>query len=328
MTEEKDGKFIHLIPGFIRHDFPRKLIALFFAVLVYYIVSYKIGKSVKVQGVPVNIAVPAELVNMDSTVPKVTVTLRGSERRLSRISPADIKIKVKVDESKFMPELPYNLRINPEDVKTPLGTRVVSIVPSEMLLLLENKISKPVEIKAKFNSVRNLPKDYAVGKVKLNPSSAMVTGPKSIVEKIQVISTSPIPLDKTTVDNFDYRVKLTGNYNDVKITPEAVTAEVEIVKEYLSRTFKTIPIRILRSTGNSRLKAEFVSTPHADVVVSGVKGQIMQLKPKLIKPYVDISGLDKPGNYSVGVHCWVDFQDVSIKSIYPKQVQVKLIKAK
>jgi len=321
--EDEKKSWLRWIPGFIRNDFPRKLIALFFALLVYAIVYNKIGTSVNIQGVPVDVTVPAELVNMDSTTPKITVTLRGSERWLNRIVAGDIKIKARVEESKFIPDLPYSLKINPEDIKLPVGVRLATYSPQEVLLVLESKIARPINIKAKFNSVQNLPSDYVVGKVKLNPATAMVTGPKSVVEKIQSISTEPIPLDGSTVESFEYQVKLADHYPGVKITPDTVTAEVEIIKEYLARTFKSIPLRVLRD-GDQKLRCDFVSTPHADIAVSGPKGQIAKLTDDRIRPYIDISSLDKPGSYMVDIRCWIDFPGVTVQGISPRQVQINL----
>ncbi|MDD3119391.1 MAG: hypothetical protein PHQ27_09445, partial [Victivallales bacterium] len=78
MAEETDHKWLNWVPGIIRHDFLRKLIALIFALMMFYIISYKVGRTVNLNSVPVHVVLPAELINMDSSPPKVTVTLRGN----------------------------------------------------------------------------------------------------------------------------------------------------------------------------------------------------------------------------------------------------------
>ncbi|MDD3118626.1 MAG: CdaR family protein, partial [Victivallales bacterium] len=265
-----------------------------------------------------------ELINMDSSPQKVTVTLRGNERWLSRTLPGDIKIRADVDASRFIPGQQYNLRIMPEDIKTPLGLRVTAVNPENLCLILEQRISKPVAIKAKFNSRANLSHDYAVGNVNINPATAMVTGAKSVVEKIEAISTEPIPLDANTMESFEYQIKLADNYLGITVTPDTVTAEVEIVREYLTRTFETLPIRIMTGVENAKMMVEFNSTPHVNVTISGLRGNINNLRPEMVRPYIDISGLDKPGSYSVDVGCWTDAKNTRVVSIYPRQVQVRL----
>ena len=87
---------------------------------------------------------------------------------------------------------------------------------------------------------------------------------------------------------------------------------------------QSLPIRILEASGNDKLRFELLTSPHADITLSGVKDKIAKLKPELIKPYIDLSGLDKPGNYMADVRCWVDFPAIEILNVYPRQVQVKI----
>ena len=115
-------RIISLIPGIIRRDFVRKMIALFFALLVFFTVSYKTGQMARVQGVTVNLILPAGIVCMDETLPKVSLKVKGaSERRLNLLTPRDFSIDLKVEERKFIMGEPYPLRIDPQDVKSPVG---------------------------------------------------------------------------------------------------------------------------------------------------------------------------------------------------------------
>ena len=323
MPEDNNNKWLNWVPGIIRHDFIRKIIALIFALMMFYIISYKVGKTLTLNGVPVNVVIPAELINMDSSPPKVTITLRGNERWLSRISAADIKVRAEVDAGRFIPGQPYNLKIQPEDIKTPLGIKVASVNPAEVYVILEKRITKPVTIKPRFNTVSNLPHDYAVGNVRINPDSAVVTGARSVVEKIESIPTEPIPLDKIK-ESFECQIKLADNYLGVTVTPATVMAEVEIVKEYLSKTFETLPIRVMTGQETARFSVDFNSTPNVNVTISGLRGNISNLRPEQVRPYIDISGLDKAGSYMVDVGCWTDSKDATVMAIYPKQVQVQL----
>ena len=54
MSETFTSKLVKRIPGIIRHDFPRKLIALLFALLVWVSVNNEIGVEGKVPEVEVN----------------------------------------------------------------------------------------------------------------------------------------------------------------------------------------------------------------------------------------------------------------------------------
>ncbi len=321
----EDKNRFNWIPGIIRHDFVRKFIALFFACLVYFTVSIKVGEVTNIQGVAVRISLPQGLVDKDTEVKKVRVTLRGSKRALSSVTASDIKIKLDVAMDKFVPSMPYTIKINANDIRTPIGTRVAGITPSFLTLNLEEEESKEVPIQAKFDSLRKLPSDLKVDKVKLTPSVATLTGPKSLIEEIDKVSTVPIPVDSTTLDSFEYQVKLTA-IPGAKIIPGEAKAQVEIVKEFTSKAFKSIPIKVLGNSQGQRFRVELLTSPHAEVTLAGPKGAIAEFKSEKIKPYIDISGFDKPGTYMADIRCWVDDQGVKVTGIYPKQVQIKITK--
>ena len=63
-NQERDR--LRWIPAIIRNDFLRKFIALFFAILVYFMVANRIGIEEQIQNVPVEIELPGGLVNLDA----------------------------------------------------------------------------------------------------------------------------------------------------------------------------------------------------------------------------------------------------------------------
>ncbi|MDD5728499.1 MAG: CdaR family protein, partial [Victivallales bacterium] len=74
-------------------------------------------------------------------------------------------------------------------------------------------------------------------------------------------------------------------------------------------------------------KVELLSSPHVAVTLSGLKSTIDLLKNDSVKPYIDISAMDTPGTYSMGITCWLNASDkVTVKNIYPEEVQVKIIR--
>lgn len=311
------------VPRFIRHDFLRKMIALFFALLVYFMVTSKIGTEEKVSNVPVNITLPAKLVNLSDQTPRVTLIVRGNKRMLSKLTASDIKINTNVIESKFQAGAPYTLKLTSDNVNLPFGVRVSDIQPAEIILNLEPVESRLVKVKPAFDSIKKMPEDYVVGRVTLTPEEVWITGPESMVKNIASVQTEPIPLDHQT-ESFDFQATI-GPKNGFKVSPDRVNVNVEIVKYFEDFTMKSIPIRILETTSEGlKMKVELLSTPHVEVTLNGPSGKISAMKPEMIKAYIDISAFDQPGQYSVAVGCWLDINGVKVKNIYPKQITVKL----
>jgi YbbR domain-containing protein len=322
-------KFLVWFAGLAFRDFWRKTIALFFSLIVYFTVLHKAGKEEIVRDVPVSLTVPAALVSMDETPPKVSLRIRASDRNISRISPTEFHIDIKIEERKFTPGAPYTVKITPQDIKTPYGVDVVKTDPAELLINLERNISKNVLVKPKLSPPSMLPDGYIIGGVKVNPPEVRVTGPASIVDKLDFVSTVTIPLDKSAYENFEYTASVVPGGNLVKSSPQKVSAHIEIVKEEVSSIFRSIPIRILEAAqgGGGAMTAEFLSAPNVDVSVSGPKGKIQAMKPELIKAYIDLGSIEQPGVYNVDVGCWTGVPGVEVKSVYPQKVQIKLTKS-
>jgi hypothetical protein len=271
---------------------------------------------------------PANLVNLSSKPITVAVIAKGSSKNLSGINAADIKIKATVIESKFLPGTPYLLRLSSENVKPPYGIAIRDIEPKELMLSLEKNITRKVQIEAKFDSVRNLPKDFIIGKVRFNPSQVWISGPQSIVRDVEVALTQPIPIDNQTVDSFEYQAPIIVP-ESVLVSPQKVMAQIEIIRDVASMTFKSIPIRLLEYPDNKeKFLVEFQTSPNADITLSGPKSKITLLNPDTIKPYIDISRIEEPGAFSAEVYCWLQDNEIKIQSIYPEKVKIILAKIK
>lgn len=316
------------IPAIIRNDFSRKIIALFFAILVYFMVANKIGTEEKISNVPVDIELPGSLVNLDGRKPTITVTVRGSKKNLSGIGAMDIKVKAEVVENKYLTGFPYLLKLNLDNIKTPFGVTAINFNPKDIPLSLERNDSKKVIIEQKFDSIQNLPKDYAVGKIKINPAEVLIIGPQSIIKEIKTIQTRPIPLDSQTIESFEFQASL-STPDSIKVSPLKVTVQVEIVRNFISRTFKSVPIRLLEPPDNQELlKVELLSAPNADITVYGPQSKVSLLKPEEVRSYIDVSALQESGSFSAEVYCWINDPEITVKNIYPEKVKLKITRIK
>jgi YbbR domain-containing protein len=325
----KDPQHFSWIPAFIREDFLRKAIALFFAVLFYFTVTSRLGIEEQINNIPVDIDLPTTLINMGKSAPKVSVIITGSQGVLKQLNRSSLKIRTKVQLSDYIAGEFYTLRINPDDVSAPLGVKIVRIEPRDIILNLDRKVSKKVEIKPVFTNKNALPRGYAVEQVSFQPSEVLITGPESILEKTQIVKTDPIPLSSSLVDSFDYETKI-SNEATISVSPETVNAQVKIIRQNKTRIIKNIPIKILEVPSKTgKFNIELLSSPHVAVTLNGLKSTIDLLKGDSIKPYIDISSLDTAGTFYVNVSCWVNSNDkITVQNIYPDKVQVKITPVK
>ncbi len=325
----KETKKFAWVPAFFKNDILRKAIALFFAILFYFIVISRLGLEEQISNIPVDIDLPTSLVNIGDKNPKVSLIIKGSKGILKRTNRSSLKINASVKLSEYISGESYILRLSPGNVSAPLGVTVVRIEPRDLPLNLDRNISKKIKIVPTFTNKDSLPQGYAVDKVSFQPSEVLATGPESILEKMRNVKSTPIPLSSSLIDSFDYETKIL-NEPSISITPGKVKARVEIIRQSKTVTLENVAIKVLEAPNRAgKFKVELLSSPHAAVTLSGLKSTIDLLKSSSVKPYIDISSLDTAGTFSVNVACWVNTKDkVVVKNIYPDKVQVKITQAK
>ncbi len=308
----------------VRRDFWRKLIALFFAVLVYYSVEVQIAGERKIPGVRVEMELPPELINVGQQELFVTVTARGPNKVLDEIEGKDLKAIVPVAYEDFIPGRPFRFHLRPAYFKGYRGVKVIDVdAPfSEITLNLQRRISRDVPVTPKFHG--ELAQDYRRVETRCIPTVVQVTGPENLVSELKEISTKPIPLDKSVVESFEYGAQLEYP-GQVRLAPNQVTVQIDIARNYERRVFKAVPVSLLSEPGsNRRVNVELVGSPRVDVTVSGLGGPVSELRFEEIKPYLDVSKLADPGIYTVPVGCYVKGDSLDVKEIYPEQIQVKI----
>ena len=323
-TDKKKKKF-RFIPGFIRHDFLRKLIALFFAVLIWQRVDSEIAEPDTLRDIPVQISLPANLERTNETPIRVSLKVKASRRILNNLSLNDINIKVKLNESSVHKNsLAISYRIDPKkDISLPSGITVLQVTPETIEISVDRKVSKTVPVELICSGV--LLDGYSFRESAVIPKQVIITGPQSIIDPMKEIKTQPIILKTINVEDFECDVKLDIK-NNVVANRAAVTAQIEIYKKYDVREFSNMSIKTYGSAA-SPCKA-ILQPPQAFIIIKGVKKSVEIMQETALHPFVDISGLKVPGKYSLKIKCWADDKDVRVKEIKPKKIDVELKKPK
>lgn len=322
---EKKSKKIKIIPGFIRHDFLRKLIALLFAILVWQRVDTQISEPDTLIGIPLHISLPGNVKLLSMMPEKVSLKIKASRRIIDSLSiKDDIDINIKLDDLPI-PKNPLVIshRINLfQDIRVPSGVTVLQVKPEIISINVDKKISKSVPVE--LISSGFLLDAYSFRVVQLIPDSVIITGAQSVVKQIKKIKTEPVVLKESYVEDFECKVK-TIPRDDIIVSSKEVTAVIEIYKKRDVREFSRIPIKPFGTPASS---ARVILKPdQAFMIISGIKKSVELMNESQLHPFVDITGLKVPGIYNLEVKCWIDDKDVSIKEIQPEKIEVELKKA-
>ncbi len=333
MIVSKRKKLWRKVPGIIRHDFVRKLLALLLALIVYAAVTDKMGVERDIHNVAVDIPAvltlpgapnPVTLLKIEGRNPKVKIRVRGSERILKNLSDYDFTIPGPVFKPEgYVPGAPYQLHLSPSDVKGPSRVQILSVEPEVLPVDFDVQEVKSVRIRAVFDPGSPLPEGYAVRKVTFSPQEVRVTGPRLALAKLKSLQTKPIPLAGIT-QSFDYSAEVADSLPGLKVSPERVFVQIDVARNIGSLTFSLLPLRVLDDSREN--DCEFLSSSRVDVTLSGLKGRLSHLKQEDVKPYIDISSLKQPGIYNVEVACWVKNNAFRIVKIQPSNIKVKISK--
>lgn len=321
------------VPNFISRNFGRKMIAVFFAILVYAKVANEISEEKALQDVPITIMKKGNIEVLAYKPENVEVTVQGSRNKLRFLSNANIRIEIPVDEiiindaeTEPATTRTVNYTITPSDVKVPSGISVVEIFPSEISIRLDHMKTKEVPIEVSFQGA--LPEDYSIGEIKVVPKTVSVSGPDSIIEQIDYLTTKPIILDKGTVDSFSVERPFQIGDKKILISPKSVQVSVDVYKAMDTKLFQGVTVNMLLDHSPVKYYKIHLLTEKVNVTLGGLNSRLDSLKPEQIKAFVDFSKINEPGIYDLNVDCWIMDQGVSLKFIDPPVIKAEVTEPK
>lgn len=269
----------------------------------------------------VSFNVPIKIENLDNGMVAinktglVNVVLRGPNFSLKNMSYNDIKVSI--DASNFnVGEIKY--RIKTSEVKVPAGINVVEIVPSEIVFLVDEVITKSVKINPTF--IGEPLKGYKVSSVKMIPESVKLQGAKRILSKLDFIDTLPINLS-SRYETLIYSVGLKLPDGVKLVENNQIDAVVKFSEDIVEYSFNDFVINFRGA--NSNLKYEIIDN-EINVKLKGRSDRLnSENAKKLLELYVDVSKIPGPGKYLLRIDKLLK-DDIDVVSITPDKVRVKV----
>lgn len=310
------------IPNFIRRDFLRKAVAIFFAVLIWLAIDVQLHETSLLQNVPVTINYDPSEVVLEDTVYTVDVLVKGSRRRLETVTSGDIRIEASIPSHVPVGIYFYYLGISPRNVShTPPGIRVSSISPSNLDIQLDRIVTKGnVPVRVRYDG--ELRQGYKLIRHSVIPMTVDIRGPNKIVKDVTELMTEPIFLDETVVQDFEVDVRL-APLGKVQM-PEKVHVAVTIAKQSSQQAYHGRDMMVLGSpSGRLRVANEL---PEVSVTLYGSRKALEALDEHAVRPFVDVSSITSPGTYRQPVNIWINgATGLTAEFIQPKTADVVLV---
>jgi YbbR domain-containing protein len=171
----------------VLHNFWLKLMSLVLATVLWFAVAHDpvavvaVDVPIEFSGIPENLEISSE------TVPRAQVRMRGPERVIRRMQPADVYAEVDLSGI-HAGEHVFDLTSN--QLHRPSELEIVQVLPSQFHIAFDLRITRQVTIQPRV--VGKFADGYQIGRIAVDPSSIVISGPKKHIEAVEAAITDPI----------------------------------------------------------------------------------------------------------------------------------------
>jgi YbbR domain-containing protein len=179
---------IAFLKHLVLHNFGLKLLSLVLATGLWFMISRdEQPAEVAVRAPIVFQHVPANLEISSESVPEAQIRVRGPERVIRQLRANEVQAEI--DLANIKPQ-ERTFDLTPQQVRRPRELAVVQIVPSQLHLAFDTRLTREVEVHPRVTGI--FAEGEQIVKVDPDPARIMITGPRRHVERIDAATTDPI----------------------------------------------------------------------------------------------------------------------------------------
>ena len=179
---------INLFKRYVLHNFWLKLLSLLLAAGLWWRISPDEQPAVVVLHAPIVFQhVPTHLEISSESVPEAQIRVRGPERVIRQLQPNEVHAEIDLSEARSG-ERTFDL--TSQQVRHPSDVRVVQVVPSQVHLSFDTRLTRTVDIHPRVTGI--FAEGEQIARVDVDPPTITITGPKDHVEKVDAATTDPV----------------------------------------------------------------------------------------------------------------------------------------
>lgn len=206
------------------HNFGLKLLSLVLATGLWFMISRdEQPAEVAVRAPVVFQHVPSQLEISSESIPEAQIRVRGPERAIRQLRGNDVQAEIDLSGVQSGQR---TFDLTSHQVRHPRELEVVQVVPSQLHIAFDTKLSREVEIKPLVTGV--FPDGYDIVDRKADPPRVIITGPRQHVERIDAAKTDVIDATGTMgTASFSTNVYVSDPLVQVDTTTVRVTVTVQ-----------------------------------------------------------------------------------------------------
>jgi YbbR domain-containing protein len=180
---------ISFLQRYVFHNFGLKILSLLLATGLWFMISRdEQPAQVAVRAPVVFRNMPADLQISSESIPETQIRVRGPERIVRQLTSNEVQAEIDLSGSKAQER---TFELTPQQVRHPRDVAVMQIVPSQLHLAFDTRLTREVEIHPHVLA-GNFPHGEQVVKVDSDPARITISGPRRHVERIEAATTDPI----------------------------------------------------------------------------------------------------------------------------------------
>ena len=304
------GSFWSSLWGIVLDHLGMKLISVGIAIVLWGIVLG--SRNVEVtKEIPLEVLTSPDVVSSNEIPDRISFRLSGPKAFLrSILDRREDPIRVNLVGAK--PAL-VTYRFFSDNIRLPIGVKVLSINPTAILIKLEYLKRKEVPVRIELRG--SPPEGLRVVKAEVRPDTITIKGAESRVNVMTEVPTVPIDLG-ILKKNLDREVSLDLSRFNVQLDGELPRAYVELEPISANFRIKNVDIQVL-SSYKVTLEEKSVT-----VMVRATPDEIKELKREQVFGVADLSGKPR-GTYSVPVKVTLP-KNIGLVKVIPDHVKVIL----
>lgn len=131
--------------------------------------------------------VPRHLEISSESIPEAQIRVRGPERVIRQLQPSEVHAEINL-AGVTSEERTFDL--TSQQVRHPSDVTVVQVVPSQLHLAFDTRLTREVEIRPRVTG--NFAEGEQITRVEADPPRITITGPRHHVEKVDAAITDPV----------------------------------------------------------------------------------------------------------------------------------------
>ena len=315
------------LPPIIADDWPRKLAAIFFALIIWWSVDRYISEERTYLRVPIIVEHDGNVVRLTESLPSGSVTIRGPRERIDEVTRESLAIVLEVPS--HMGAGRHTFSLGRRHVRSLRGTRPINVTPAEITVQLDDVIRKSVPISTSHRDLfESAPNRFDIRSLRMTPSEVIVTGPATFlkgVNKVVPIPSQRYRLSDNPPETLEIDLPL-RQIPDCSLSHDSVTIQLELDTRRETTRFENVPIGVLNDLPEG-LHMQFADPAEPvlkEVVISGPSNVIGILSAKSVHAFINVNDIKRPGRVSRNVNIHVEVKNCEVQRVEPSKVVLLL----